>query len=206
MQRWIAFTLAAGVVGTAAAEGPQRATTNVGDTYVYAVDQKADRQKFEETVTVTDVGGGRIKTRHVRADRPQETVGEYGPEWEMLLSGTTGTRFEPAARMLDFPLAPGKTWQQSYQTLSTNGYRSQMKMESRVAGLEKLVTPAGEFEAWRVEAKGYLSGLSWQGGFQVQQTLWYAPAIDRIVRAEYKESRSLGANTVTELKTFKRSQ
>jgi len=46
-------------------------------------------------------------------------------------------------------------------------------------------------------------GLSFQGGWAFQQKVWYAPALDRIVRTEYKEQRTLGAESVSELKSFK---
>lgn len=207
MRTWIAFALVAAGSGAALAQaGPERAATRVGDVHVYSVDRKTDRTRFEETVTVTNVGGGRIMTRHSRPALAQDAPGEYGSEWDTVLSGASGFRFDPPARVLSFPLEVGKAWGQAYQIAMPNGERSQMKMESRVAGLEKVVTPAGEFDAFRIEAKGYLSGVTWRGGFQVNQTAWYAPSIDRLVRVEYRENRALGAHNVTELKAFKRAE
>jgi hypothetical protein len=40
------------------------------------------------------------------------------------------------------------------------------------------------------------------GGFRILEKLWYAPAIDRMVRVEYKETRPLGADNIAELKSF----
>ncbi len=68
---------------------------------------------------------------------------------------------------------------------------------------EKVRTPAGEFDAWKVQAKGWINGVSWQGSFPLTQTVWYAPTLNRIVRLELKEGRRGGADNLTELKSFR---
>lgn len=181
----------------------QRGSTKVGDVHVLAVQQKAERQVFDETITVTAIEGDRLRTAHRRSNRPEELQGTYGTDWSTWVSGGSGTRFEPGIQDVKFPLAAGATWEQAPEIRTANGARSQLRIEYRVAGMEKVTTPAGEFDAWRIDGKGYLSGLSWPGGFHVQTKAWYAPAIDRVVRSEYKESRPLGADNVSELKSFK---
>jgi hypothetical protein len=194
--------LLAGLAGSACAQAPAR-PAKVGDVHVYSTDQRTDRLRFDETVTVTGIEGGRIKTRHARSDRPEPIEGIYGADWAAVKSGTSGSQYEPAIPQLQHPLKVGAAWEGSYQLLSANGARSRLKMEYTVAAQEKVRTPAGEFDAFRIESKGYLSGVSWQGGFGIQQKNWYAPAIDRIVRTEYKEQRTMGADNVSELKQFK---
>lgn len=204
MKSWIPLTVALAGWSAVLAQGvPPRGTTHVGDVAVYAVQQKHDRQEYDETVTVTDTAGGMIRTSTRRPGRAQDAEGVYGGDWETAVSATSGSRFEPPWRELSFPLEPGKAWEQTSQVRGSTGALSQIRMESRVAGQEKVSTPAGAFDTYRIEQKGYLSGLSWQGGFQVTQTVWYAPAIDRVVRREYRESRPLGVHTVSELKSFR---
>jgi hypothetical protein len=174
-----------------------------GDVHLYAVEFKADRLAFDETVTVLSTDGGTLKTRHVRSNRPGEAEGRYTAEWAAIQSGTTGNRMEPAFHQVPRPLQVGSS--QPFDSVATlgSGATLRFKGDSIVAAQEKLVTPAGEFDVYRIEQKGYLSGISFQGGFAFTQKIWYAPSIDRMVRVEYKEQRSLGADNVFVLKQFK---
>ncbi|MDB5751430.1 MAG: hypothetical protein JWP65_1851 [Ramlibacter sp.] len=174
-----------------------------GDVHVYATQQKTDRRVFDETITVTAVEGDRLRTRHERSDGSAATEGMYGKDWSTLKSGVSGATFDPPGRMLAPPLEAGKSWLAVYRVKSATGGESQVKMESRVAAREKLATPAGEYDTWRIESRGYVNGVSWTGGFGVLQKVWYAPAIDRIVRSEYREQRRPGTDNVAELKQFK---
>lgn len=194
--------LLAGLAGSAWAQAPAR-PAKPGDVHVYSTEQRTDRVRFDETVTVTGVEGSRLKTRHARSDRPEPAEGMYGADWSAVKSGTSGSLYEPAIVQLQHPMKVGASWEGSYQVVAASGARSRLKMESTVAAQEKVRTPAGEFDAFRIESKGYLSGVSWQGGFGIHQKQWYAPAIDRIVRSEYREQRTMGADNVSELKQFK---
>lgn len=173
-----------------------------GDVHVYAVEQKPDRLRYEEVITVTGIEGERLRTRHARSDRPAAQEGWYGTDWSTFQSGNSGIKMEPAAPTVRHPLATGKAWEASVEAVSTTGARSRVKMSSTVAAREKVSTAAGEFDAFRIDTTGYISGLSWQGGWGYQQKVWYAPSIDRVVRSEYREQRTLGTETVFELKQF----
>ncbi|MGV3572936.1 MAG: hypothetical protein ACO1PB_20265 [Ramlibacter sp.] len=177
--------------------------TRPGDVHVTVTEARADRKTYEETVTVTAVEGDRIRTRHVRSDNPAPAEGVYGLDWSTFKSGSSGSSFEPPARTVVRPLEVGKAWNDAYLVTTSTGARSQLKIDYKVTGREKLATPAGEFDAYRIEGKGYINGVSWPGGFGVVQSIWYAPAIDRVVRFEHREQRTMGAENVTVLKQFK---
>lgn len=197
----LSLLVLAGLAGAAAAQPARPA--KVGDVHVYTTEQRADRARFDETVTISAIADGRIRTTHVRSDRPAPMEGLYGTDWATFKSGSSGSVLEPGSKVLEHPMEVGKSWEASYQLLTPNGAKSRLKMESTVAAREKIGTPAGEFDAFRIDSKGYISGLSWQGGFGILQKVWYAPAIDRVVRTEYREQRTMGADNVTELKQFK---
>jgi len=186
----------------AAAQGEPR-PARAGDVAIYSGEARTDKQRFEETVTILGVEAGQVRTRHQRSDRPSPTEGLYTRDWGTVRSGNTGSHYEPAASPVKQPLEVGRTWEEVYQGKSATGALFRIKMESTVVAREKLTTAAGEFDTFRIEAKAYLSGLSFQGGFGIAQKTWYAPAIDRVVRYEYKEQRTLGADNVSELKAFK---
>lgn len=182
---------------------PARAA-KAGDVHVYAVQQKADRTAYDETVTITAVEGGRIRASHARSDKPGTALeAVYGLDWGTYRSGTSGLILDPPSRVVVHPLEVGKSWEADYQGTSPTGGKLRIKMRSRVTAQEKLSTPAGEFQAWRIESEGYLNGINFPGGWGMVQKVWYAPAIDRIVRTEYREQRTMGADVVSELKAFK---
>ena len=189
----------------ALAQAPARGVTSVGDVHVYVGHNKADKSSYEETVTVTEVSNGQYKTRHTRDNRPEVYEGLYDKDWSTALSGSSGSKFEPPSKVLDFPLEPGKQWKHSYKMTTRAGGVGTADMETRIVGAEKIKTPAGEFDTVRVDAKGYIgfgSGPG-RGGFHLTQSVWYAPSIDRLVRFESKEQRTLGNDILIELKSFK---
>jgi hypothetical protein len=194
--------LAFALCSAASAQVAQRAA-RTGDVHIYAVQQKNDRAAFDETVTITAVEGDRIKTSHQRSDRPEPSTGVYGLDWAAYQSGSSGMQLDPPSRVIARPLEQGKTWENTSDVTLRSGAKARIKMQAKVVALEKIATPAGEFEAYRIESQGYLSGLSFQGGTGFVQKVWYAPAIDRLVRLEYKEQRAMGADNVSELKAFK---
>lgn len=202
MNKAIALAFITLTAGAALAD-PGARPAKAGDVHVYSVEQRAERLRHEEVVTVEAAEGGQLKTRHVRSDRGAPLEGLYGADWSVATSGTSGAHYEPAIRMLPATLQVGSSWEDISQLRAANGSLSRLKLESKVAAREKTKTPAGEFDTFRIESSGYLSGLSWQGGFALTQKVWYAPAIDRIVRTEYREQRALGADNVTELTQFR---
>jgi hypothetical protein len=175
----------------------------VGDVAIYAVKLIADRQATEDVVTITGVEGGRITARYARANRsPVETEAVYSDEWGSIVVGGSGARVEPAAQLLNFPLEVGKAWDIKYALQSPSGAKSRIELSNKVLSHEKVTTPAGEFDAYKIENSGWVNGVSWVGAFKIVQTVWYAPAVNRMVRAEFKEYRRDGNETLMELKSF----
>lgn len=203
MKKALAVLMLAGAAGTAFAQSPVR-PARAGDVHLYSVEQRTERARYEESVTVTGVDAGQIRTRHVRTDRPEARDGVYGSGWGTVLkSGGSGSQYDPGVVQLPHPLKAGATWESTTVGVGATGARFEIRTQGTVVAQEKVRTPAGEYDAYRVEMKGYMSGLSFQGGFGYEQKLWYAPAIDAVVRTEYREQRPLGADTVSELKQFK---
>ena len=185
---------------TASAPKPQ---IRSGDTAVYTVNLLADRQVTEDTFTVTSIDGGQVKVVHTRANRtPPEREAIYADDWSPLVSGGTGARFEPSSQSMSFPLEVGKAWETKYVVTAASGAKSRASMDNKVVGVERIRTPAGEFDTFKVVNEGWINGVSWNGSFRVSQTLWYAPAINWVVKSSFKEHRRDGAETISEMKSF----
>jgi hypothetical protein len=72
--------------------------------------------------------------------------------------------------------------------------------------VEKLRVPAGEYDTFRVNSKGWITGVSWSGSVRFEQSQWYAPAAGRVVRTEYRDWRGgtqLWNHSIAEMKAFK---
>ena len=191
------------LLSLAAATQDVQRPARVGDVTIYNGEMKTERARYEETMTITGIEGDQIRTRHVRSDRPSPAEGLYTRNWATSRSGTTGSVYEPAIQTVTQPLEVGRSWAGTHEGKAASGALFRLKFDSTIAAREKLATPAGEFDTFRIDSKGYLSGVSWQGGFGIVQKEWYAPAIDRVVRSEYREQRTMGADNVVEMKAFK---
>jgi hypothetical protein len=188
----------------AQADGSSRPVPKVGDMAVYTINQRADKRVTEETVTITSVDQAIIKSKHVRPDRnPPEIEGVLTADWALVVSGANGTRYDPPIVGVKFPLTVGESWKSSYLSESATA-KSKGDIDFKVVAREKVKTPAGEFDAFRIESGGWVTGVSWSGSVRIAQVQWFAPAVGRVIKSEYKDYRGsqLWTDTASELKSF----
>ena len=57
-------------------------------------------------------------------------------------------------------------------------------MDSSVVAYEKIKVPAGEFDAFKIEAKGFWNNQTTPRSGKMQITNWYAPAAKAIIKSE----------------------
>ena len=183
---------------------PERAAA-VGDVMVYSAELRSQSRTYEETVTVVAVEGGVITTRHERSDGSAPAEGLFGRDWSTVKS-SSGIRYEPPTKRLQFPLEVGRSWVSEYVATAPNGAQFRAQMALRVGAREKLSTAAGEFDTYKIEMRGQLNGISYTASWLVEQTLWYAPALDQFVRHEFREDRAGGTHLVQELKSYRLKQ
>ena len=102
-------------------------------------------------------------------------------------------------RMLSFPLQVGKRWRyESHWTFKPKGSRGTVAVDVEVVGRERITVPAGEFDTFKLFARGNLGGTSptntFYGG-ETTTTYWYAPAARAIVKSRH-HSPYLGATNI----------
>ncbi len=183
----------------------QRPTVQVGDGATYAMQLLTDRQRFDASVTVRSVDDQRIVMTARRSDRPGVDAEQVlTRDLDMVKSGTTGRSFSPSAGLLRFPLTVGDRWKAESDTTGATGDRTRNTADCQAVGLEKLTLPAGEFDALRVDCKGWINGVSWTGSMRFETTQWYAPAVGRTVKTVYQDWRGsqLWSHSVSELKSL----
>lgn len=121
-----------------------------------------------------------------------------GEKVDVTINGTPGTitadltltdgprlSYDNGYQFLRFPLQVGKKWEfkTSWQNKAT-GSKGTTEMEVAVKSLERVRVAAGEFDAIKVEATGYMNFAS-GGSRRVQATYWYAPAAKAIIRMNW---------------------
>ena len=105
-------------------------------------------------------------------------------------------------RLLSFPLAVGKQWKftDDYEIMFEN-VPSRGNFSAKVVGYGKVRVPAGEFDAFKLEAKG-----KWVTGGatgEASLTYWYAPAARAVVKIEERWYKNVSTHSTRELVEFK---
>jgi hypothetical protein len=105
-------------------------------------------------------------------------------------------------RLLNFPLTVGKQWKftDDYE-FTFEEVPGRGNFSAKVVGYEKVRVPAGEFDAFKLEAKGkwVTGGASGEASW----TYWYAAAARAIVKMELRWSKDVSRHSTRELAEFK---
>ena len=107
-------------------------------------------------------------------------------------------------RNLSFPLEIGKSWTYSNHTeFKDTGGATQADAGVTVAAYEKVTVPAGQFDAFRIEAKGKFGQQSaaGAGASEFTETTWYAPSARAVVKQVWRDP--VVGERVLELASFK---
>lgn len=121
-----------------------------------------------------------------------------------LVKTATGS-YQPSDGKLQFPLFVSKSWSASY-VYRTGSWAASGDRRAKVVGVERVETPAGAFDAFKVEQVVSWSGIAGNRGQGItRETDWYAPAVGRIARMDFVDQPTHGAPTTThvELVGFK---
>lgn len=95
-------------------------------------------------------------------------------------------RFEPPLVRYRYPMAVGDHWQQRMRDANrdTRPYGA-LERDVRVRGYETIATPAGTFDAMRIDVFMRLDDETfWRYPTECAYTIWYAPALGVAVREE----------------------
>jgi hypothetical protein len=183
--------------------GPVR----VGDRWSYDVkDDMTGDLRHEVTVVVVDVNDKEITTRAtIRGkDRPQTMV--FDLDWGRIDDGTWKLR--PNGIGIKKPLQVGKEWRSDANAMHMqSGVAFRASGIAKVVGEERVTTPAGTFETYRVDTTVRLVNTMDQTKSSTWTfVFWYAPAVNRWVKRK-TEARSEGRlrdSSIEELTEYSR--
>ena len=192
-----ASALLAGGVTNSAAEAPAASVAapalSGGERWVY--DQMNPyRRTREGTLTYTlaaRAGGFELVGRSDRAEVPVRSESVTAP-WQISAqsTGTARRSFDPGLTEIPFPLAAGQRWKEKVRVTDERGGTQRWSVSGRALRWERVKTPAGEFEALRVERQMNLGdGDAVWGSTSVHDIFWYVPEVKRWVRRELRHER-----------------
>lgn len=151
---------------------PHRRDYRVGDTFEFRVVDKFTQASRPLTLNVTAVDEN--------ADRVEFNGGELGAD---LMGNTTSNQRGSLSTPRQFypaELVVGKRWQTNFKQSRPSGMTYTFSYDVKVAAKEKVTVPAGTFEAYRIEARGFNVGL----GAQVNRTIWVTPGVNADIAHE----------------------
>lgn len=98
--------------------------------------------------------------------------------------------FKPPYPAFRFPLEHGRRWTGIVNATAPGSDRSvPVQVQARVVGGERVSTPAGDFDAVRIERWiRIVEGEWWRSDINVVETEWYAPAVGRTVRFQTEQA------------------
>jgi hypothetical protein len=162
----------------------------VGDRWIYRVrDGFSSPQIYEETHTVTSLGADGATVRV--AIKGPKTDFERTERWAAAGKVSQGSLFDIETRRFRepleryrFPLQPGASWSQfvdNYNELTQKEGR--INHYVRVGGREPITTPAGTFDAIRLNVFMHLDDEEfWRTQTDCNYQVWYAPSVKGVVR------------------------
>ncbi len=188
----------AGPTGQTASIAPPAmalAVPSVGDSWTYRhIDGWKNAVQKQITYQVTEVSGSLIR-ESVTLDNGQGGTLAYGKEPMALgvkYQGVEKTEFAPYLTAF-LPLKEGERWNEiPFKPAPSYGSAKPWRLKGRVVGEETVTVPAGKFRAIKVELTGTRDTevTSRAAPNAVEHTLWYVPAIKRVVRQETNSNSS----------------
>lgn len=176
------------------AEGPvvTAPTYQPGDAWVYrAQDGFLRPVTWEETHEVIAVGATGITVRVTQRGPTVNTVrteqlAAPGRVRVGALFDEETRRFAEELKRYDFPLAPGKMWNQWIDNFNEQTKKSgEINRWVNVGGWRKITTPAGTFDAIAMRVYMHLDDEEfWRDRTDCTYLLWYAPAVRAVIREE----------------------
>ncbi|MBK8638395.1 MAG: hypothetical protein IPN92_08940 [Chromatiaceae bacterium] len=166
-----------------------RPSVRVGDSYVYETRDPANVEPLittKRTVTTADkeivlstvaLNSKNAKTRRLYFDR----------DWNLVRSrnaDNSGLDYSPPIKYYDFPLYPGKKWQQVSTETDIKSGKIRMHTISGIVGdWEDVAVPAGNFRAMRVSLETEVFDSATGEKTRGTDISWYVPEVRRSVKS-----------------------
>ncbi|MDP2828017.1 MAG: caspase family protein [Sulfuricellaceae bacterium] len=160
-----------------------------------------DKATFRVSDLLTGIEMKTVKITITRVDADADRVEGNNGKWVYDLMGNElsnpnwATRNIPA-QMVPFELQVGKKWTAAWSQKHTEKGEQIVTMEMRIAAFEKIRTELGEFNAFRIEGRGWAGGN--KQNMELERRLWVVPGINFFIRVERINRNNKGRLVRTE--------
>ncbi len=161
----------------------------VGDKWKFrTLDGFTNETQFEATQRVVEINDREIVIELHNLDKDKTALRYFTREWNAVDTGDG--KYDPYYPEFKFPLTAGVTWSGKYTWISSAGMASSGYVAAKISALEKVVVPAGTFDAYRIDRDLEERGNNEAAAVtKTHMTTWYAPAVRRFVRREWTVTR-----------------
>lgn len=158
--------------------------THVGDRWQYRViDGFTNETTLEFSQRVVDLNDREIVVQFQGNNAPGKRLLYFTRDWNQVDNGST--KFDPFRPEFKFPMDVGMSWKQEYRSRNSRGQASTSYAYIKVSAFEKVTTPAGVFDAYRIETDVESRGADANAIISKARIItWYAPAAQKHVRRE----------------------
>lgn len=183
----------------------ERPTLKVGDSWTTrTLDGWNNNETGQLTTTLVAFENNLGVFRFKNLTSGEESTGSFNADWQPCRPMQNDATLT-CAGSLKFPITAH--YRHSYRKLPSTSGKSYFDGDCEGMGMEKVRVPAGEFDAYLIECKGYWTQVF--GGTArsaYTQKHWYAPAVRNQVKSTYEDRKSNGSpnsKTITELVAHK---
>ena len=197
-----ASSTAATATHTTTAAAPSLAP---GDTMNYIYSRKGIKEQAL-TEKVVQVGADTIDLAISTPDRNYTAVLDRDTlvlKKAMCLSNGQQCEFSPGLTWVRFPLSVGQEWKSEFK-VSGETFESNVALNWKVVGMERVKVKGGEFDAYKLTATGSISGTTKTGASfsgTESSTCWSAPAA-KMFCVKYAYNNSFGEKSARELVSY----
>ena len=143
----------------------------------------------EAQIQVIDIFTKATKTKVMKVtqvDLPNERVIYNDGAFASDLMGNTTTNlrgsFSTPRQFYPADLMVGKKWQTRFKQSRSSGLTYTFQYDLKVVAKEKITVPAGTFDAYKIEARGFNMEL----GASIERNIWVAPGVNADIAHEIK--------------------
>ena len=165
--------------------------TKTGDTYIIEyLNSDNPKLSYSTERKVLSVGEGKITiaSKNINSKTGKARTLQFTSEWNLMSSRNpdgSGFDYSPPLKYFDFPLSPGKTWQQtSRETNIQTGAVREHTLSATVGDWEDISVPAGSFRALKITIQTELLDRATEQKSTGTDISWYAPYIRRSIKSE----------------------
>jgi hypothetical protein len=187
----LAASPAAGLAQTGAPV--ERPAVKVDDRWIYRrMDHRFEPPVLLYELRVSFIDARAIHTVLSRQGKPADSDATFTPEWNGVVSVDEGV-VEIKAGLLQFPLAPGRAYDATWEMRRPRMGKFHVRHERavKVVGWEAIEVPAGKFTALKVVAEGRWLRLDRKNSNWARNTVWYVPEVKRWVKTLYEDAQGM---------------